>query len=141
MKQLAKRCLPKNVVPRFTFKGKTLGTFFRVKDKVKLGHQTNLVYHYLDEDVIHDDKECEYVGITCSRFEKRIHEHCHTDKASAVYKHLKFWKREGSGLDFSILESGYDKEHDRRIAEAIFTKERGPFLNKQKKTYKLSLFN
>ena len=91
--------------------------------------------------MIHDDKECEYVGITCSRFEKRIHEHCHTDKASAVYKHLKFWKREGSGLDFSILESGYDKEHDRRIAEAIFTKERGPFLNKQKKTYKLSLFN
>ena len=49
--------------------------------------------------------------------------------------------KEGSDLDFSILETGFDKEHDRRIAEAIFTKERKPFLNRQKKTYKLELFN
>ena len=140
LKQMIKRCLP-NVIPRFTFKGKKLGSFFRVKDKVKRGHQTDLVYSFVDEEISHDHKPTEYVGMTNVRLETRTHEHCHTDKASAVYKHLHSHDKQGSDLDFSILESGYNKELDRRIAESIFTKERKPFLNRQKKTYKLQLFN
>ena len=141
LKQTLSRCLPSNVKPRFTFKGKKLGSFFRVKDKVKLGHQTDLVYSYVDEEVLQDDKPTEYVGMTNVRFETRTHEHCHTDRTSAVYNHLRTHDKQGSDLDFSILEVGYSKELDRRIAEAIFTKEREPFLNKQKRTYKLELFN
>ena len=141
LKQTIRRCLPSNVIPRFTFTGKKLGSFFRVKDKVKLGHQTNLVYLYNDEEVLHADKPTEYVGMTNVRYETRTHEHCHTDKTSAVYKHLQSHNKSGSELDFSILETGFCKELDRRIAEALFTKERDPILNKQKKTYKLELFN
>ena len=79
--------------------------------------------------------------MTNVRYETRTHEHCHTDKTSAVYKHLQSHNKSGSDLDFSILETGFCKELDRRIAEALFTKERDPILNKQKKTYKLELFN
>ena len=141
LKQTIRRCLPSNVIPRFTFTGKKLGSFFRVKDKVKLGHQTNLVYLYNDEEVMREDKPTEYVGMTNVRFETRAYEHCPTDKASAVYKHLQSHNKSGSELDFSIIETGFCKQHDRRIAEALFTKEREPFLNMQKKTYKLELFN
>ena len=141
LKQMIKRCLPSNVIPRFTFKGKKLGSFFRVKDKIKLGHQTDLVYSFVDEEVSHEDKPTEYVGMTNVRFETRTYQHRCTDKASAVYKHLQTHNKQGSDLDFSVLESGYNKGLDRRIAEAIFTKERKPFLNLQKNTYKLELFN
>ena len=141
LKDAMRRCLPKNVIPRFTFKGKQLGSFFRVKDKIKWGHQTDLVYSYLDEEVTHGDTRTEYVGMTNVRMETRTYEHCNTDKSSAVYKHLREHNKQGSELDFSVLETGYDKQLDRRIAEAIYAKERKPYLNRQKKTHKLELFN
>ena len=141
LKNAIRRFLPKHVIPRFTYKGMKLGSFFRVKDKVKWGHQTDLVYSYVDDDVWEEHNPTEYIGQTNVRIETRVYEHCNTDRASAVYKHLRRCNKEASELDFSILEKGFDKEIDRRIAEAIYTKEKEPILNRQKKTYKLGLFN
>ena len=140
-KNIVRRCLPKNVIPRYIYKGVKLGSFFRVKDSVKWDHQTDLVYSYLDEEILEEDEPTEYVGQTNVRMGTRVYEHCNTDRKSAVYKHLRKYNKEASGLDFTILEKGYGKETDRRIAEAIYAKERKPFLNRQKRTYKLQLFN
>lgn len=137
LKDTIRRCLPKHVIPRFTYKGTKLGSFFRVKDNVKWGHHTDLVYSYVDEE----GRDTEYVGQTNVRLETRVYEHCNTDRASAVYKHLSRHNKEASELDFTILEKGFDKELDRKIAEAIYAKERKPFLNLQKRTYKLELLN
>ena len=43
--------------------------------------------------------------------------------------------------DFKVLESGYNKVYDRRIAEAIYIKEANPPLNLQTRSYELKLFN
>ena len=40
------KALPTNVKPRIIFKGKQLGSCFRIKDKVPLEHETNLVYAF-----------------------------------------------------------------------------------------------
>ena len=141
LKNTIRRCLPKHVIPRFTYNGTKLGSFFRVKDNVKWGHHTDLVYSYVDEEVREEDKNTEYIGQTNVRMETRVYEHCNTDKNSAVYKHLRMHNKEASELDFTILEKRFDKDVDRRIAEAIYTKQKKPFLNRQKKTYKLELFN
>ena len=141
LKNMMRKYMPKNVVPRYTFTGKKLGSFFRVKDKIKWGHQTNLVYSYVDEEATYEDNPAEYVGMTNVRLETRVYEHLNTDRNSAVYKHLRRNKKEGLNSDFSVLEGGYEKYLDRRIAEALFAKEKKPYLNGQKKTHKLDLFN
>ena len=43
--------------------------------------------------------------------------------------------------DFQIVEKGYPKYLDRRIAEALYIKDFKPTLNGQKQSYKLQLFN
>ena len=140
-KNCIRRYLPQHVSPLFTYKGNKLGSFFRVKDKVKCEHQSELVYLYRDDQNRQGGNDTEYVGETNVRLETRVYEHCNTDRASAVYKHLRTNNIEGSALNFSVLEKGFNKKVDRRIAEAIYAKERKPVLNVQKQTYKLELFN
>ena len=48
---------------------------------------------------------------------------------------------EGDINDFKVLETGFDKDFDRKIAESLFVKQHDPILNKQKVSYKLALFN
>ena len=43
--------------------------------------------------------------------------------------------------DFSILERGYPKYFDRKIAEALYIKDYNPVLNGQQDSYRLKLFN
>ena len=50
-KDSLKNILPKNIKPRFTFKGKKVGSFFQIKDPGPLEHQTNLVYGFKHEGV------------------------------------------------------------------------------------------
>ena len=140
-KNSIRKYLPQRVSPLFTYKGNQLGSFFRVKDKVKWGHQSELVYLYRDDLSRHGGNDTEYVGETNVRLETRVYEHCNSDRASAVYKHLRRSNIEGSALNFSVLKKGFDKKLDRKIAGAIYAKERKPVLNVQKQTYKLELFN
>ena len=106
---------------------------FSDQGKVKWGHSTDLVCLYLDEDVLVNDRPTEYVGQTNVRLETRVYEHCNTDRSSAVYKHLKAHNKEGSELNFNILDKKFEKEMDRRIAESIYATGRKPYLNRQKR--------
>ena len=129
------KALPTFVKPRFAYKGKTLGSYFRLKDKVPLDHQTDLVYAFR-----HDDST-KYVGETNVRFASRTHEHCVTDKKSSVHKFKIENQLEISQRDFQILDKGYTRKINRKLAEALYIKELKPALNEQVKSYKLILFN
>ena len=135
-RDVLKKALPNNVKPRFAYKGKKLGSFFRLKDKVPVEHQTDCVYEFLQEN------KTDYVGETKVRFGSRSNEHLFTDKKSAVYK----FKNENPQLniskeDFRILETGFTRKVDRKLAEALYIKDINPRLNEQVKSWKLSLFN
>ena len=83
----------------------------------------------------------EYVGETNVRFGRRVQEHEKWDKASSVYK---YGQEKGINIqteDFKIVEKGYPKYLDRKIAEALHIKDFNPTLNGQKQSYKLQLFN
>ena len=99
-------------------------------------HQTNLIYAFKEDNITR------YVGQTNVRFGTRVDQHSNTDKLSSVYKY-----KQERGIDigpdnFEILDKGYSRTLNRRIAEAMFIKEhKEPELNKQKKTAKLLLFD
>ena len=83
----------------------------------------------------------QYVGETKVRFGTRTHEHCFTDKKSSVFKHKQASGLEFSQSDFEILDKGFSKTLDRKLAEALYVKDFKPILNAQKKSYTLMLFN
>ena len=134
-KKSLSRCLPSKVKPRIVFNGKKLGSFFRIKDKVPFEHQSDCVYAFKQ------DGRTDYVGETNVRFGSRTHEHCHTDKKSAVFKYKNDKNIEVSPDDFVILDKGYKKKVDRKLAEALYIKDLKPHLNEQVSSFKLSLFN
>ena len=133
------RLLPSKVKPRFIYKGTKLGSFFRVKDKVKTEHQTNLIYGYTPKGEVSLTEG--YIGMTNVRHGKRNEEHATTDKQSGIYKNSIAKNIQVSDEDFIILERGYPKYFDRRIAESLYVKDHNPILNGQKNSYKLTLFN
>ena len=88
--------LPVHVKPRFIFKGKKLGSYFRVKDHVPFEHQSDLVYAFRPES--NSKHSIDYIGETNVRFGPRTYEHCFADKQSSIFKHkrchkgiLKYW--------------------------------------------------
>ena len=107
----------KNVRISTTYKSRTLGTCFAVKDKTKFEHIHNVVYHSTCPN-----KKCvsHYAGQTKCRIGKRAMEHRETDK---------------------IIGKGYKTDFKRKISESIHVKKLKPDLNVQKDSYKLSLFN
>ena len=136
------KCLPKNVKPRISFNGKKLGSFFRVKDKIKEEHQTDLVYRYHDKfNTENHQKEVKYVGETKVRYGTRTYQHINTDKNSAVFKYLESNGLEATHNNFEIVESGFNKAVDRKLAEALYIKDLKPVLNEQTNSFKLLLFN
>ena len=137
--QRKKRVLPSRVKPRYIYKGKKLGSFFKVKDRVKKEHKTDLVYAYQPESngVLSTD----YVGETKVRYESRVYQHQFTDKRSAVFKYTKDNNIGISPEDFTILETGYKDNMNRKIAESLYIKQLNPKLNEQKLSNHLMLFN
>ena len=129
------KALPSNVKPQFAYKGKKIGSYFKLKDQVAIEHQSDCVYAFKQEN------STKYVGETSVRFGERTHEHCHTDKKSSVYKYKIQNHVEVSGHDFEILDRGYSRKLNRKLAEALYIKELKPELNEQVKSYKLNLFN
>ena len=130
-KGFLRNLLPINVKPRFIYKGKKTGSFFRVKDDIKLDHQSDLVYGYTHG----------YVGETGVRFGTRKYEHANTDKKSSIYKYSKANNILVQDSDFDVLSRGYNNIRDRKIAEALFIKKLKPKLNEQVYSHKLKLFN
>ena len=134
-----RQALPINVKPRIIFKGTKLGSCFRIKDKVPTQHESNLVYRFKSPE--EEDDPPKYIGQTKVRYGTRTYEHCCTDKASAVYKYKTVKNIDISANDFEIIERGFSKTVDRKLAEALYVKEEDPILNRQKKTFPILLFN
>ena len=130
--------LPKNVTPRFVHKGKKLGSFFQIKDKISSIHRSNLVYGFHIPNK--QTENFHYIGESKVRHETRIREHVSLDKHSSIYRHSQEHNYKPNLSNFTILAQGYDKWIDRRICEALFVRDYKPFLNKQKVSHKLELF-
>ena len=82
-----------------------------------------------------------YVGKTTLRHIDRSREHLHTDKTSAVYKHLRQSAACLAANDeqsFSLLDSA-PTPYQLSIKEALYIAKIEPVLNKQKKTMKVEL--
>lgn len=137
LRNTLRKSLPANVQPRIIFKGKKLGSYFRVKDKVPVQHESNLIYAFKPGA----ENITDYVGETKVRIGTRMYEHINTDKGSSIYKHKVRNNLVITEDNFEILDRGFPKTLDRKLAEAIYVKEMDPVLNRQKETYKLLLFN
>ena len=108
-------------------------------------HQSGLVYGFSKSLSTGNNPkvkgDLEYIGETGVRFGARMHEHYVTDKKSAIFKHCRENQIEALESNFEILESGYSKKTNRKLAEALYIKEFEPKLNEQVISYKLHLFN
>ena len=138
-KRKLQEVLPSNVEPRFTYKGTKLGSLFTIKDKVESIHQTNLVYGYIPQG--ESELKDGYIGETHVRLGRRTQEHGSWDKKSSIYKNSLLKNIEVAHDDFKILERGYPRYIDRKIAESLYVKDYNPVLNEQQDSYRLKLFN
>ena len=138
LKKCLSENLPEMVIPRFIFKGKKLGSFFPIKDKINIKHLSGIIYGF-NVPVLDDDKY-HYIGETKVRHETRMYQHTYIDKTSAVYQHSHEQNYIADSSNFTILAKGYPNWIDRRICEALFVKDHKPFLNRQKVSHKLELF-
>ena len=129
------RALPANVKPQIVYTGKKVGSYFRIKDKVPIEHQSNLVYAFKKEN------STLYNGETSVRFGERTDQHQNTDKKSSVYKYLQEHPMNVSDDNFEILETGLTNKINRKIAEALYIKDFNPPLNERVRSFKLMLFN
>ena len=130
------QALPGTVKPQIVYTGTQISNFFRVKDRVPLEHQSDLVYRFRYLEATR------YIGETQVRHGQRNHEHLLADKNSAIYKFL----RSTDGLiadheNFEVLETGLSNKITRKLAESLYIKEYNPDLNIRARSYKLILFN
>ena len=100
------RYLPGNIKPRYTYKGRKIGTYFPIKDKIKDDHQSNVTYEYTRNREIRNKGDVDYIGETNVRFATRVKEHC-SHKQSSIYKHAIRNNYTVSENDFKILNKGY----------------------------------
>ena len=132
------RNLPNNIQCRIVRTGTKLQQNFNIKDKLEEKHRSNFVYQHECQN-----KRCteDYIGETGRRKELRTGEHGGTDKESWIYKHsIKTKHPKAKDKNFKILGANYDNRRKRRIAEALYIRDLKPTLNKQKESYKLTLF-
>ena len=129
------RALPANVKPQIVYTGKKVGSYFRIKDRVPIEHQSNLIYAFKK------DNSTLYNGETKVRYGDRTDEHRNKDKNSSVYKFLQENPMEVTEDNFEILETGFANKINRKIAEALYIKDFNPPLNERVRSFKLMLFN
>ena len=131
--------LSQNAKVNIIYTAQKLGSKFQVKDKTKIEHIHNVVYHGKCPN-----KKCEseYTGQTKCRMLKRTTQHNKTDEKSHLLIHAKETRHRRIWLkDFKILGKGYKSDFKRRISESLFIKKLKPDLNVQMDAYRLTLFN
>ena len=132
-----KRTLPTTEY-RIVNTGTKLSRYFSLKDPLDKRHLSNFIYK-------HDcqNKKCkeDYVGETGRRSEKRTGEHAGKDKNSHIFQHSQKSRHpKAKRENFQILGTNYPDRRKRKLAEAMFIRDLKPTLNKQKDSYKLTLF-
>ena len=125
-----------NIRIKLIFTPFKINTFFSSKDSVLSALKSNLVYNFSYAGC----NAC-YMGETERHFSIRINEHLHTDKKSHIYKHLQEPERykELANADFFSILDYSNRTYQRKIKEELRIKWRKPSLNKQVKSYNLTL--
>ena len=132
---VSKYCKP-DVKARIIFTTKRIGSYFGLKDTIGKEMSSNVVYKF----VCASCNAC-YIGETTKRYVDRAGEHLHTDKASAIYQHLRSSNAclsANSENSFSILDKA-PTQYQLKIKEALHIEKLKPVLNKQKKSIKVEL--
>ena len=135
MEVIEKYCKP-DVKISIIFTTKRIGSYFSLKDSFEREMLSNVVYKFKCASC----NAC-YVGKTTRRHIDRSREHLHSDKASAVYKHLRKSAACLAANDeqsFALLDSA-PTPYQLSIKEALYIEKLKPVLNKQKKTLKVEL--
>ena len=110
------------------------GSIFSIKDKIPSFLNSMIVCKFICASC----NAC-YVGEIAHHLPTRIKEHLKTDKKSHIYQHLSSNQNcFNCGTDDSILDYALTK-NQLEIKEALFIKWFDRFLNKQKKTLKITL--
>ena len=118
------------------FTSKKISSYFSLKDNLPSHIIPYVVYKYECANC----KIC-YIGETTKQFIVRINEHLHTDKNSAIYKHLKNDSDCNSlcGIEsFKIIDRA-PTEYQLRIKEAFYIQKFHPSLNKQSESINVAL--
>ena len=136
MAEIVENLCKENIRIKLIFTTCKINTFFFLsKDSVIGALKSNLVYNF-------SCAGCNaYYIETEKNLSTRINEHLHTDKKSHIYKHLQESERckELANADcFSILDYS-NTTYQRKIKEALYIKWRKPSLNKQVKSYNITL--
>ena len=125
--------------PKIIYTGKKLSSKFSLKGKQIIYHKHDVVYEFTCPD---DNCSENYIGETGRRVSQRITEHASSDKRSHILQHSIENNHELANINnFTILGEGFHNTAKRRIAEALFIKEKSPSLNKQDQSVPLKLFN
>ena len=132
---VSKYCKP-DVKIRIIFTTKRIGSYFSLKDTTGKEMSSNVVYKF----VCASCNAC-YIGETTKRYIDRAGEHLRTDKASAIYQHLRSSNAclgANSENSFSLLDKAHT-QYQLKIKEALHIEKLKPVLNKQKKSIKVEL--
>ena len=140
VQRLISRCCTETIDAKFIFETYKIGRYFSSKDPVPKCLNNHVVYQFKCAGC----NAC-YIGETARHLTTRVNEHFHTQKDSAIYKHLHdpnnlSCKNASSEHCFTILDRA---NTDVRLAikEARYIREQQPDLNKKskKKQYSLKL--
>ena len=116
-----------NIVINIVFSSFKIRSYFSLKDKESCLLRSSLVYKFN----CMDDHSITYIGKTKRHLFIRSQEHYKQN--SQIHNHLKSCNScKSSNLfnNFSVLFKS-NKDFDLQIAEALFIKEKRPYLNKQ----------
>ena len=119
---------------KLAFQSFKLSNMLSTKDKLSL--KSHVVYKFMCAGC----NDC-YVGYTTRHFSTRINEHLSSDKKSHVYKHLRnriTCLHACNESSFSIIDYA-STEYKLKIKEAMHIKWLRPVINKQKKSYTMTL--
>ena len=138
MQEKMAKDIPTEVPVRTVHTGTKISKYFRLKDKTEDRHISNFIYKRNCRN-----KKCkdDYIGETARRKEIRSGDHAGKDKKSHILQHSTKTKHPRARIeDFQILATNYPNRRKRRLCEAMFIRDEKPSLNKQKDSYKLTLF-
>ncbi len=121
-----KYCKPEAKI-KIIFTTQRIGSYFGLKDSFPKEMLCNAVYKFKCASC----NAC-YIGETTKRYIDRAREHLHTDKSSAVYKHLRESNDCHASNDensFSLLDTART-QYQLKIKEALYIEKLKPELNK-----------
>ena len=135
-----KKILPQNHVTQNVYKSKKLGSYFNIKDSMKLEHQHDFTYFTQCPGVNYNET---YLKETTRRLQERVLEHAGKDRKSNMFKHSMDTDHPLVCMkDFQILTEGFNHcKFKRKICKALPIKKHQPTLDAQEQSVILELFN